>query len=423
MLTLTTEQTNAASEFTAFMLNPDERHMIIGGWAGCGKSTLTKHLIKKLYDEEKMYRLLVGGNDELEVIVTATTNKAARVIGDVTGQESKTIHSLLGLKVKKDFRTGKVNLLKTNNYQIYSHIVLIVDEASFADQYLLDAIIEASPNCKVLFIMDPYQLAPVNEKTPPVWDMPIRKAMLSDVVRQGVGNGNNPIAQLSAGFREAVKTGVFPKIVPDGKYIHYVDGPTFQQMVDAEFGKTTSDNDHAKILAWTNKRVQEYNQHVRSLRGYPNHFTVGERVVANNPIFMGSNIYKSTDTIVEVTAVHGDSTVEGVDGSHITVNNASFTWFSPHDYNDVKALYDRLAKKKEWATLFSLQESWLDIRPIHACTCHKAQGSTYKKVFIDLNDIGRCTDSDEVARMLYVACSRASEEVIFYGRLPTRYGG
>lgn len=57
-----------------------------------------------------------------------------------------------------------------------------------------------------------------------------------------------------------------------------------------------------------------------------------------------------------------------------------------------------------------------------AITSHKSQGSTYDIVFVDMNDIvfdkrGRIyPDMDDMLRRLYVACSRAHNQLIIsYG--------
>lgn len=52
---------------------------------------------------------------------------------------------------------------------------------------------------------------------------------------------------------------------------------------------------------------------------------------------------------------------------------------------------------------------------MYASTVNKSQGSTYDTVYIDLNDIGKCRDKDQVRRMLYVAVSRARHKVVFTG--------
>jgi len=93
------------------------------------------------------------------------------------------------------------------------------------------------------------------------------------------------------------------------------------------------------------------------------------------------------------------------------------------DSAELKEKLKVLSKQKDWHNYYTVKEFFADLRPPHASTVHKSQGSTYKKVFIDLVDIGANHVSEEVARMLYVAITRASEEVILYGDLPYKYQG
>lgn len=72
---------------------------------------------------------------------------------------------------------------------------------------------------------------------------------------------------------------------------------------------------------------------------------------------------------------------------------------------------------------YSLKEQFPDLRPRDAATIHKAQGSTYNQVFIDLSDLSTCRNPDMAARLLYVAFSRAKERVVLYGKLAPKYGG
>ena len=64
-------------------------------------------------------------------------------------------------------------------------------------------------------------------------------------------------------------------------------------------------------------------------------------------------------------------------------------------------------------------DTWADLRPTFASTVNKAQGSTYDKVFIDLSDFKPMVHKDpiQLARLLYVAMSRAKYQVIFTGDL------
>jgi hypothetical protein len=65
-----------------------------------------------------------------------------------------------------------------------------------------------------------------------------------------------------------------------------------------------------------------------------------------------------------------------------------------------------------WFDFYRLQKYFADLRPGYCLTVHKSQGSTYNNVFIDVNDIVSNPDHEETLRCLYVAVSRASENVV-----------
>ena len=73
--------------------------------------------------------------------------------------------------------------------------------------------------------------------------------------------------------------------------------------------------------------------------------------------------------------------------------------------------------------LLEAGEDIADLRPRNACTVYKAQGSTYREVFVDLTDIGDCRNPSQAARMLYVACTRPTHNIKFIGNLPARFKG
>ena len=77
-------------------------------------------------------------------------------------------------------------------------------------------------------------------------------------------------------------------------------------------------------------------------------------------------------------------------------------------------------KQKDWTKAYSIEENIADLRPSTSCTVHKSQGSTYDTVFIDLANIGTCTHNNELARMLYVAVTRARSRIVMHGGLPDR---
>lgn len=66
-------------------------------------------------------------------------------------------------------------------------------------------------------------------------------------------------------------------------------------------------------------------------------------------------------------------------------------------------------------TLDILTSTWIDLRPVYAQTVHKAQGATYRRVYIDLHDLSICKDINQLMRLLYVAISRAQMQVFLTG--------
>jgi ATP-dependent exoDNAse (exonuclease V) alpha subunit len=50
----------------------------------------------------------------------------------------------------------------------------------------------------------------------------------------------------------------------------------------------------------------------------------------------------------------------------------------------------------------------------YCISAHKSQSSTYRIVLIDMENIFRCTNKEELRQMQYVALSRTEGEIILY---------
>ena len=76
-------------------------------------------------------------------------------------------------------------------------------------------------------------------------------------------------------------------------------------------------------------------------------------------------------------------------------------------------------RKDAWRAFFKFrEEAFADLRPAHSSTIHRSQGSTYGHVFIDLGDVGKNRNRNEVLRLLYVALTRPRGDVFITGNLP-----
>jgi hypothetical protein len=400
--------------------------------------------------EQKLIQLIMGGDvrKELEINTTATTNKAARVLADMVGDSPKTIQSLLGLKPKPNYKTGKMGLVKARDYQEQPHSLIVIDEGSYINGGLLRHLIDSTKNTKVLVLGDRYQLCmPEDGDNPlvtPGGDPPIFMQGYPEARLTTVKRNEGPIEQLAAQYRNVVRIYsntnidlragnidavqaqeqiaaiVWPTIVPDNTQIFTLTGEQFQNRVTHDFVHNQG-ADQRKIVAWTNDRVIAYNAHARVVRGESALYGEGDSLITNNPIMQGK-VFISTDSVVKVTGVREQGDRYGVFGTYLEIDGCVIG-FCPDDMKLATRKMKAYGKAKQWTEYFEIKSQWFDLRPFHSCTVHKSQGSTYQDVYIDLYDIGRCSVASDVARMMNVAVSRAASRVFFYDRLPAKYGG
>ena len=113
-ITLTDDQQKVNDAFSQFILKPDEKVMVITGYAGTGKSTLTGYLISHLPKLLKTVKAIDPNAEDWEIAVTATTNKAAEALSFLLHDHVVTIHSFLGLRVQTDYTDQSTSLVSTS---------------------------------------------------------------------------------------------------------------------------------------------------------------------------------------------------------------------------------------------------------------------------------------------------------------------
>ncbi len=419
---LSQDQIDATDQFLDFLTDDNESELILKGPAGTGKTFLTKYLVACAFQHVKTLSALTGIGGSLNIEYTSTTNKAASILSKALGEETKTIYSLLGLTVKDNYDTGKTYLTRTRQYMPQHNTLIIIDEAGMLSTQAIKEIRDAATNCKILYILDEYQLNPIFEKSCPIIDLVPNQVKLTTPHRN-----SGPILALANQFRETVDTGIFKPIEPVAGVIAHLKSTPYMDKLAKEFAHTKNDINHAKVLAWTNKIVIGTNKHIRKLFTSSEIYEVGETLIASSPI-MGSNgkMIATTEQAITILDVHEDymhpqlqieGTKYGMDKGSIFIpeTNAGIEYFN--------ALRKEAIETKQWRTFMQHKKLVGDVRPPYGSTVHKGQGSTYKYVFINLSDIGKNGKANEVARLLYVAISRASHGVFFNGRLPAKYSG
>ena len=415
---LSPDQDQALRTIMGFLYAPNQDELALSGPAGVGKTFLTKLILAKARDPKlaKMLTLIMGQNTKLNVELTSSTNKAATVLANATFEEAQTVHKTLGLIVKNDYKTGVTKVVKTKNSKVLENTLLIVDEASMVNRQLLTTIREQTHKCKVLYIGDAYQLAPVKENISPVFKEVQQQIKLTTIQRQQPGNSIIPFA---GDFRKALDTGKFPKIGTYGSNVIHLESKDFEQQIIKNF-HMDMDPQHSRILAWTNNRVHEYNKYVRALYTNEVDYIEGEYLITNQPIMENTTRIHKGEAVVMISSITPDKEL-GVDGWWVQLNgDDNCQHFMAKQPEHVQQMLKHYAKHKDWKNYFEMKDFFIDLRPYYACTVNKAQGSTYQDVFIDVTDIGRNTKSNEIARLMYTAATRASRNIYLRGDLPTR---
>lgn len=411
---LNQDQLRVIDSAMAFLLSPSERFMVIKGRAGTGKSTLTEALIPEINKQLSVISLILQENESKPVLLTATTNKAAKVTADISNEDATTIHSLLRLRVRQDYQTGETKLTRNAGAEVIKNSVIIIDEAFYIDPLLQKYINDCTMNCKIIFIGDPYQCAPVRQTHSPIEDLVCRTEELTQVMRN-----SGVLTTLGEHWRDTVISGVFSPFAHSAPgIIDWVDSATFQQEIEQSYINSVGENQN-KIVCWTNKQADAYSHFVRNLKGYPNEFVEGEYLQVMNSL---PKLGIRTDTIIQIKTFSSVDRRSGIDGRYARTTRGD-DLFIPNSSEEYSIAVKTAAKQKNWSLYFDIQETIPDLRAIHACTIHKAQGSTYDTVFIDLPDIGKCNIASDVARMMHVAVTRARHRVVFRGKLPAKYGG
>lgn len=422
-LPLNSGQQAATEGVFNWLFNNEQRELCISGPGGVGKTFLMGRIIDKVLPRYfEMCNIM--GIDPIyrEVHMTATTNKAAEVLGIAANRPTQTIQSLFRLRVFTDYDTGSTKLVKSKNWGPHFRKIIFVDESSMVDSQLRRYLLEGAQQCKIIYVGDHCQLAPVGERISPIYADNLPFFELTEPMRNA---GQPALKAVCLQLRRTVETGKFQPIQVVPGVIDYLSPDSMQQEVRRLF--MARDNKD-RILCYTNDKVNRINNFIREMRKLPNSLTIGEFVINNSAITDPPMRVEDEYEIVAMEEIARVSPAPGVELEvrYCTLKGKHATHYGvpvPIDYGHFNELLKYFKKKENWLVYYRLKETYPDLRPKDASTVYKAQGSTYDTSLIDLDDLSTCFDTNTAARMLYVAFSRAKSRVVMYGKLADKYGG
>ena len=530
-LEFTENQKLSINNIIRYITNPSEKLYGLFGYAGTGKTTIITELIY----------ILLKLNYINSVVFTAPTNKALNIIKNKFSFyinkllnidennnnfenyfennleklrkrniiiEFTTIHKLM--KYKTEFTVdGEIIFVKDKDNLLNNYDLIIIDECSMVPINLLfEMIIDIDKiNKRIIFLGDPAQLPPVNERYSSIFMNEKNFILLSsikkyipniksdeyDIFKKYIINmdrytlteiirtKNTSIIEGCNLIREWIGEKDdfmnINKYIDDNLKIFPFNKPIkFLTEWYKIFEKIVENDSDSIIITWTNEETNKYNEYCRKIifkKSVIEKFMIGDILILNEFYNINYNKFNTSEKIIVQKIDLIDYRIENLNEkinktikilnhhksietkykkfiesiNMININmilkcyKLKIIKIDDEKEYDIIVITDEDKEKHKNLTLNILEEIkkfritllevsqlisldnllfqplWREfyskyINPFasvsygYAITCHKAQGSNYKNVFVDFSDISKNNNDDEMKRCMYTAMSR-----------------
>jgi exodeoxyribonuclease-5 len=119
-----------------------------------------------------------------------------------------------------------------------------------------------------------------------------------------------------------------------------------------------------------------------------------------------SQLYEFDTWVLEIS-----SSPQANDIRHIEVLNRDEL---PRYNARLEELAEKAKNTGNWSKYYDYKEHFARVDYSYAMTTHKAQGSTFTRTFVDVEDIDTCPNPAEIGRLKYVATTRASDKLVVF---------
>ena len=442
------QQLGAIVAIAQYLTYSDERSlMLLSGYAGTGKTSLTGAIVKAL------------SQAGVKCVLLAPTGRAAHIFSEYSGHPAFTIHRKIYRQ--KGYGSTAFNLAENK----HTRTLFIVDEASmianmpgdqaatFGTGRLLDDLITYVYNgqgCRLLLMGDDAQLPPVGQVESPALNENLMQAYgftvyhlyLNEIARQESHSGvlhNATIVRQSMQDDEC-NTEQEPKLELEGcDDITAVTGEFLLETISDCYDRDGIND--TIVITRSNKRATMFNQGIRNSILYrEDELVAGDMLLVAKNNYYWAEEYENLDFIANgdrarVLRVRNIRDLYGFHFADITFSfpdydNLEFTATTILDslqaeapsltreqneklFQNVMADYQHLPLKSDRFKALRQDPYYnaLQVKYAYAVTCHKAQGGQWSHVYVDQ---GYMTDdmlTPDYIHWLYTAFTRATEKL------------
>lgn len=370
--------------------------MLLTGGPGTGKTTIIRGLVN-LY--ARLHEVSLDINEYKEqpfpILLAAPTGRAAKRMSESTGLPASTIHRLLGL-------TGREDDLDAAATKDLEGGLLIIDETSMVDVYLMKTLLRAVPvGMQVILVGDKDQLPSVGPGQV-FHDLlasdQLQKIQLDTIYRQGDGSSIIPLAH-------AIKNGKLPadftKNQPDRSFIpchaNQVESVIDQIVAKAHAkGFTASDIQVLAPMYRGSAGIDRLNVVLQDILNPRKSERTKEVEFRNQKFRIGDKVLHLVNS-PENNVFNGDiGTITGID---LSAKN-----------KEIKA--DQLTIAFEQTEVTYSRNDWNRLTLAYCMSIHKSQGSEFKMVILPM--VGQYNRMLQ-RNLLYTAVTRAADMLILLG--------
>lgn len=433
--------------FEKFLADNEAWDMFITGPAGTGKTTSLDELVE------------FAKAQGLNPVVCAFTHKACNILRSKLSADTNiaTLHSVLRKRPTVNDQATKAKYIEKSMQHTKpdKYDILFIDEFSMVGEQdymdivaLQDPEYEGAPAMKVVYIGDLNQLPPVGDMQTinPSGEYWVK---LTKIYRQKDGN---ELLDTLHSIVDMLGGAAPTPLTPNKNFIRDIN-------LEQEY-RNCKDEDKV-LLAYTNQRVEKLNRWIAG-KEEPNHndslfspttrmhyimdhfipssfINTIRKAYGDEELGFGSK-YKTLEYLLTMPGIKFiDMHTDDGEGEFVTYA-CIFGHYQYKLYLDdlkraaaqankeIERVHKASAKiwahanphaplararAKAWRDYLTFKECVICLDFPHALTVHKSQGSTYKYVFLDTEDLYRCAETNFTLylKLLYVGIGRASEKV------------